>query len=244
MTARQVHDHRGAQIGHLAGVARARALLTESVAVQTRCRLTHLKSIQLRYASRCRRRAQIGPIFAGDHSQQPDGEGGFVLVFDDNEAVRETTAEVLVTAGFKVKEARGPDEVVRLLAEADICVVLLDVGLEHQGLAVLDRVDELPPVILMSGDSHDPEDPRASAFLPKPIPVYRLIEEVARHAAKARKTSVQHQLADRQTTRSGAGTWSGFLACTCGWFAEVLGRPSRESAAISLQATWLSHSPD
>ncbi|HMK99591.1 MAG TPA: response regulator [Acidimicrobiales bacterium] len=167
-----------------------------------------------------------------------------MLVFDDNEAVRETTAEVLVAAGFKVKEARCPDEVVRLLAEADICVVLLDVGLEHQGLAILDRVDDPPPVILMSGDSRDPEDPRASVFLPKPIPVYRLIEEVARHAVKARKPSVRHEMADRQTTRSGAGTWSGFLACTCGWFAEVFGWPSRESAAISLQATWLSHSSD
>jgi len=160
MTTRQMHDHRVAQVGHLAAIARARELLTESIAVHTRCRLTGLESIQLRYTSRCRRREQVGPVFAGDRSEQPRGDGGFVLVFDDNEAVRETTAEVLVAAGFKVKEARCPDEVVRLLAEADICVVLLDVGLEHQGLAILDRVDDPPPVILMSGDSRDPEDPR------------------------------------------------------------------------------------
>jgi len=161
-------------------LARGRSLLADCKSVHTRCRLTQLAAIQLRHASRCRRREYVGPVFVEGHSEQ---SAGWVLVVDDNEAVRETTAEVLATAGFNVKTAQG-EEAVQLLAEGDIRVLLLDVGLEHQGLAVLDRVAAFPPVILMSGDARDPEDPRVSAFLPKPIPVHRLIEEVARLASE------------------------------------------------------------
>ena len=237
--------HRAVALGVRAqeNTARANALLTESSSVHDRCRLTVWRSIQLRHAARCTRHQHLGPIFASDEERSLHCHGGWVLVVDDHEAVRETTAEVLATAGFNVRTAHGEDAV-RLLTEDDICVLLLDVGIEHEGLAILDTVTTLPPVILMSGGTLDPEDPRASAFLSKPIPIYRLVEEVAHQAAKAIKPTVEHQLADPQTTRSRADTWSGFMACSCGWFTEVVGQPCRHAAAIILRTTWSNHSSE
>lgn len=110
-------------------------------------------------------------------------EDGWVLVVDDNESVRESTADILGAAGFKVKKVRDAEEAEGILSHGEVSVVVLDVGIDRRGLAVLDVVADLPPVVLVSG-GQDPGDPRAAVFLPKPVPPQRLIEEVARHALR------------------------------------------------------------
>lgn len=105
----------------------------------------------------------------------------WVLVVDDNEAVRDTTVAILATAGFQAIAAEDADEAVRLLERGQISVLVLDLGVDRQGLRVLDSVTALPAVILLSFDREDPEDPRADAFFAKPIPPHLLIEAVARH---------------------------------------------------------------
>jgi len=55
---------------------------------------------------------------------------------------------------------------------------------------------------------------------------------------------MEHRVEDRSTAEDPDGLWSGSLTCSCSWTTEVHGHPSKESAAIGLQAAWLDHSSD
>lgn len=117
--------------------------------------------------------------------------GGPILVVDDNPAVRESTADILRTAGYSVETASDGDEAVAALERGGFGLVLLDLGLSQTaGLLVLDRVNAVPPVIAVSGtylgDAEiAPEDihPRVTRFLRKPVAPLRLLEEVSRLVA-------------------------------------------------------------
>lgn len=106
---------------------------------------------------------------------------GRVLVVDDDEGFRLTVAEILRLEGHEVREAEGPEEALAQLADGEVNVLLVDVGLPlGLGLALLERIDDSPAVILMSGsDEARVDDPRVSVFLAKPIRPERLVNEVA-----------------------------------------------------------------
>ncbi len=115
--------------------------------------------------------------------------GARILVVDDDEAVRESTADVLTAAGYTVTSSADADNAVAQLRAGDVDLLILDLGLgaqrgrvpSHMGLDLLDQVPELPPVILVSGSGLPPgEDPRVGAFFPKPVAPRRLLEEVQR----------------------------------------------------------------
>jgi len=114
--------------------------------------------------------------------------GARILVVDDDEAVRESTADILEAAGYAVSQSADPDDALRQLRAGDVHLLVLDLGLSTHGgrqprteLDFLDRVEELPPVILLSGSGLPPRaDPRVGVFLAKPVAPRRLLDEVER----------------------------------------------------------------
>jgi len=116
--------------------------------------------------------------------------GGFrILVVDDDEAVRESTADILQMGGYAVTQSADADDALGQLAAGDVHLLILDLGLSthrgrepsRMGLDLLDRVGELPPAILVSGSGLQPmADPHVGVFLPKPFAPRRLLDEVER----------------------------------------------------------------
>jgi CheY-like chemotaxis protein len=75
-----------------------------------------------------------------------------VLVVDDDQAVRETTVEILREEGHTVVQAADGRRALDLLRGCDIDVLLLDLGLPYlDGPAVLEALDEPPTVVVISG---------------------------------------------------------------------------------------------
>jgi CheY-like chemotaxis protein len=74
-----------------------------------------------------------------------------VLVVDDDDAVRTSTAELLRSAGHSVVEARDGDEALKLLHHSEVDVLILDIRMpKFDGVAVCEAMDDPPPVILLS----------------------------------------------------------------------------------------------
>ena len=117
----------------------------------------------------------------------PDGVGR-LLVVDDNDDVRHSLAEVLRVNGYDVVEARDNDEALSILAQGTVGLLVLDHGLlTGSGLQLLNRLDDPPPVIMISGSNELPVvvDLRVSTMLQKPISPERLFDEVARYIRPA-----------------------------------------------------------
>lgn len=118
-----------------------------------------------------------------------------VLLVDDEEAVRESTAAVLRVAGFDVLTAADTAAATWVLADEDIDVLLLDLRLgRHDGRSVLHALEESAAVIIFSAfaDIEENElrrefDPKVFDSLHKPVPPDRLVEVVTAAAAHARR---------------------------------------------------------
>lgn len=109
-----------------------------------------------------------------------------VLVVDQDPAVRESTADILRLAGYDVSEARHTAEAASVLDAGPVNLLILDVGPEGGELALLDRLPDPPPVVIVvSGavEGRHLAHPLVRAFLPKPIPPAQLLESVARELA-------------------------------------------------------------
>lgn len=113
--------------------------------------------------------------------------GALILVVDDDEAVLDSTADVLQAAGYTVTSSGDAEGALDQLATGDVRLLILDLGLgahrghrpSNEGLDLLDQVAKLPPVILVSGSGLPPKaDPRVRAFFPKPVAPQRLLDEV------------------------------------------------------------------
>lgn len=109
----------------------------------------------------------------------PSRGRGSVLVVDDEEVVRQTTATMLRRLGYHVIAAASGVEAIEQYRRrgTDIDVVLLDVLMpEMSGESCLEVLREMDPkvrVVLTSGDHSRSECEGVSAFLPKP---YRMHE--------------------------------------------------------------------
>ena len=74
-----------------------------------------------------------------------------VLVVDDNEAVRTSTGEIIAACGYSVMEAADGQEAFDLLGETAVGIMLLDIQMPRlNGLALLDRLEDPPPTVLLS----------------------------------------------------------------------------------------------
>lgn len=105
--------------------------------------------------------------------------GARILVVDDNVDVRESTAEILELEGYQVSQAADQDDAARQIGLSTFDLVVLDLGLDRAGLALLDRVASLPTVLAVSGQGDRPGDPRIASFLSKPFSPLHLLETIA-----------------------------------------------------------------
>jgi DNA-binding NtrC family response regulator len=110
-----------------------------------------------------------------------------VLVVDDNAGIRMVCRVNLELAGYRVIEARGPEEAARVLADDAVSAVLLDLRLFEigDGLAFARRIKgESPdlPVVLMSGSTPRPEEPLdfVDAMLAKPFDMGEMVATIDR----------------------------------------------------------------
>ena len=108
-----------------------------------------------------------------------------VLVVDDDEAVRSTSAGVLRDAGYAVAVASDGDVALRLLKREAVGVVLLDIRMPRRdGLSVLEEIESPQLVVLVSALSLDDAtlarvDAKIVTYLEKPVPPDRLLRTVA-----------------------------------------------------------------
>jgi len=117
-----------------------------------------------------------------------------VLVVDDEESVRESTAAILRYAGFDVLEAGDGAMATWMLASQNIDMLLLDLQLRLlDGPAVLESLEASSTVVIFSAFGFFEEPEIRKAFGPlvfdclrKPVPAARLVEVVAAAAAHAR----------------------------------------------------------
>jgi two-component system response regulator YesN len=107
-----------------------------------------------------------------------------VLVVDDDQAVRESGAEILRSAGLTVAEAENGEIALELLGEIHPRVILLDLQMPcRDGLAFIASIDGSTPVIVMSGCQMDDSTRqrlrgRVSDLLLKPVPPLVLMDKV------------------------------------------------------------------
>ena len=103
-----------------------------------------------------------------------------ILVVDDNEGVRESTADILEAAGYEAIQAVDRAHAVGKLQHDGIDLMVVDLGVDRSGLRLLDVAERLPVVIATSGADEPVSDPRITVFLSKPVSPDRLLEEIAR----------------------------------------------------------------
>lgn len=117
-----------------------------------------------------------------------------VLVVDDDEAVRESTAAILRGAGFGVLEATDGAAATWTLASEEVDVLLLDLHLCHlDGTAVMEGLEPSSRVVIFSAFDHFDEaeirkefEPMVFECLRKPVAPRQLIRVVAEAAADGR----------------------------------------------------------
>lgn len=113
-----------------------------------------------------------------------------VLVVDDDDDVRGSTAEVIRTGGYSVLEAADGMAALELLqGDGHFGLLLLDMQMPRlNGLQVLAMHDGHPPVIVFSARYHDattvPEGSDVFMFLRKPVPPQELLAVVAQALAR------------------------------------------------------------
>jgi two-component system response regulator RegX3 len=131
-----------------------------------------------------------GPVIAG-RSGKGAGEAGCLVVAEDDAAARLALCKGLVRYGYSVLAAADGEEALRLVASANVDLVVLDLGMPRvDGLTALARLRMASevPVILLTGRSEERDkihgfELGADDYVVKP---YSLRELVARIRARLR----------------------------------------------------------
>ncbi|HEV2836124.1 MAG TPA: response regulator [Pyrinomonadaceae bacterium] len=94
----------------------------------------------------------VSPDNSGNHRSAKEAAGiasfnhGRLMVVDDEESLRITTAAILEKEGYTVDTASSGDEAIVLLSNADYDLVLTDLHMEHgEGLTVLNEIRRTAP---------------------------------------------------------------------------------------------------
>ena len=116
-----------------------------------------------------------------------DGVEVLVLVADDNDGIRDTTAAILRAVGYTVTEAQDGEAALEELAQKPFDVVVLDVRMPKTGrhLGCRNLAPEPPPPVIMMASAYDFDfdlrqrlGTRVFKYLKKPVPPKELIEAV------------------------------------------------------------------
>lgn len=127
-------------------------------------------------------------MFVGEPGRDTDRGTGpptlvDVLVVDDDEAVRESLAEIISLAGYSTATACDGCEAFEVLSATIVRAMVLDVRMPClDGLALLDLLEEPPPVILLTAATVEGADPtmaKVTWYLQKPVPPAHLLDLVA-----------------------------------------------------------------
>lgn len=119
--------------------------------------------------------------------EQHSGEGFVdVLVVDDESNVAQTTVDILRSEGLTASTAATVEEALAVIGSCKVRTVIVDHHIAGEdGVSILDKGGELPPVIVMSGMDRDAlaeleatHGDRLFACLAKPVPPRNLIEVV------------------------------------------------------------------
>ena len=134
--------------------------------------------------------ATVAPLSADPSRRAVD-----VLVVDDDEDVRSSMADVLRVSGFTVEVAEDGDVALRLLDELEVAMVILDIRMPRRdGFAVLEALDDPPPVVLMSAFAFDSSmrdrvGSKVIGHFQKPVAAHKLLPVVAGVVWSAPETS-------------------------------------------------------
>ena len=127
---------------------------------------------------------------------------GIVLLVEDEPLVRLVTAEILADAGFRVIEAAGAEEALKVLkAGVEVDVLLSDVemppGMNGYGLAwEIHRLHPEVAILMTSGREWPGQNdlPPGAAFLAKPCPNGMLVAHVQSAAHRVREARLRLKL--------------------------------------------------
>src|SRR5262245_52397633 len=159
----------------------------------------------------------------------PLSDGGLILVVDDNDVGRYTKMRVLRDAGYEVIEAATGDDALRLIAQCNPRLVILDVNLpDIDGLEVCRRLKADPAtasvVVLQVSATHVREEDTvraleggADASLTEPLEPSVLVATVrallrARLAEDAMREALAREQAARAAAEAANRTKDEFLA--------------------------------
>ena len=114
--------------------------------------------------------------------QQLDGD---ILIVDDDAAVRTSMAMVLRACGYSVAECEDGSKALEHLRSNPVLAMLLDLQMPVlDGLGLLDRLDDPPPVVVVSARQYDAalaeRRDKIFACMQKPVPADDLIAVVSR----------------------------------------------------------------
>lgn len=117
------------------------------------------------------------------------GESRVILLVEDEEVVREVTARVLESGGYRVLQARGPKDALHVTSThpGNIDLVLTDVVMpEMNGVELVEQILALRPelvTVFMSGyaqtDTFRKAAGRAATHIQKPFTVKSLLSRIA-----------------------------------------------------------------
>ena len=121
-----------------------------------------------------------------------------VLVADDNEGVRDTTAAILRAVGYAVIESQDGDAALAELAQNAFDILVLDVRMpKRDGISVVENLSpEPPPPVIMMVSAYDLDldlrehlGQRVFKYLKKPVPPKDLIDAVGQALDTQRSVS-------------------------------------------------------
>jgi len=137
-----------------------------------------------------------------------------VLVVDNDHASRTSFGLILRDAGYNAEEAEDGFAALEQLRSASACLLLLELDLPGLGgLQLLDRLDNPPPVILMTSGEYSTDvmlrRSKAYMFIQKPIPPAHLV------AAVSRTLEAERQRCGHRDAEGSVADWHGEMLVDC-----------------------------
>jgi len=117
--------------------------------------------------------------------ERPEELDGDILIVDDDPAVRTSMAMVLRSCGYSVAECEDGSKALEHLRSRTVRAMLLDLQMPVlDGLGLLDRLDDPPPVVVVSARQYDAavaeRREKIFACMQKPVSADDLIAVVSR----------------------------------------------------------------